>query len=92
MKIRVGHSGHIRVSAVKSLKGLYLRNSGELGRSLKGLLFMDQVGNIGDSRPFVALKLGMESGNDCERLLMEKKWRPGQVIKRPFLEFDWIYM
>ena len=70
MKIRVGHSGHIRVSAVKSLKGLYLRNSGELGRSLKGLLFMDQVGNIGDCRPFVALKLGMESGNECEKALV----------------------
>ena len=57
----------------------------DLGRSLKGLLFMDQVGNIGDSRPFVALKLGMESGNECERLLSEN-------IKRPILEFDWIYM
>ena len=51
----------------------------DLGRSLKGFLFMDQVGNIGDSRPFVALKLGMESGNEYERLLSEN-------IKRPILE------
>ena len=66
-----------------SLKGPCLRRCWELGRSLKRH-FLESWNDYE--------RLGMESRNDYERPLSENKWRPRNVIKRLFLEFDWIYV